>query len=176
MALVSMRAGSFCTPRLREELSKLSLPAFYSVCEINGFTESFWILTSTIIEMLYDRVSRDYLCCGEMVTNKSQNLSEHFPHLITDLPTVCFDAFQKSDPDQTLTLLVYKELYFHTLRVEASNVAVAFPPHYIEHQLHRVVKTIVITDPQRHKLEFTGQHYVLVALYFIYNDLLHFQR
>jgi len=64
-------AGPFCTPQLREELSRLSFQALYRVFEIGGLVEDFWLLASTIIEMLYDRVSRDYLHCAETVTNKS---------------------------------------------------------------------------------------------------------
>ena len=49
----------FCTPRLREELSQLSLPALYRVFEPRGLGGDFWSLTSTIFEMLHDRVSHD---------------------------------------------------------------------------------------------------------------------
>jgi len=49
----------FCTPRLREELSQLSLPTLYRVFELKGLGGDFWSLTSTIFEMLHDRVSHD---------------------------------------------------------------------------------------------------------------------
>jgi len=65
-----MCAGPFCTPRLREELSQLSLHALYGAFEINILTWEFWELTSTIIEMLHNKVSHDYLHYGETFTNK----------------------------------------------------------------------------------------------------------
>jgi len=70
LTLSCMYAGPFYTPRLREELSQLSLHALYGVFEINMLTREFWRLTSTIIEMLHNKVSHDYLHCGETFTNK----------------------------------------------------------------------------------------------------------
>jgi len=113
---------------------------------------------------------------AKTVTNKYQNLSEQFPRLITDLTTVCFKAFHKADPDKTLTFLVYEVHYFHTLQVEASDVASAFPPRYIEHHLHWIANTIVAQDPQQHRLEFTGQHYAIVVSDSMDNCLSYFQR
>jgi len=97
------------------------------------------------------------------VTDECQNLSEQFPHLITDLATICVEDFQKADPDETVALLVYEARYFHTLQVEASNFASAFPLHSVTQQTRRAFKEIVTLHPQRHRLEFTGWHYALVA-------------
>jgi len=58
LTLECIRAGSFCTPRLREELSQLSFHALYQRFDINP--RDFWILASAIIKMLYNNVSHDY--------------------------------------------------------------------------------------------------------------------
>jgi len=84
-----IRAGLACTPRLQKELIQLSFQGIYAVFEVNRLTVTFWHLTSTIVEMLYNRVSHDCLHRGKIVTNRLQNLSEKFPRLITDLATVC---------------------------------------------------------------------------------------
>jgi len=65
VTLRCIRTASFCTPRLREELSQLSLLALWGAIEIKGHTSIFWSLTSRIIEMLHDQVSHDYLHCGK---------------------------------------------------------------------------------------------------------------
>ena len=100
---------------------------------------------------------------AKTITNECQNISEQFPHLITDLATVCFEAFHKADPDETVTLLVYEARYFHTFQVDASNSASAFSLHDTKQQIREVIKRIVTLHPQRHRLEFTGSHYALVA-------------
>jgi len=100
---------------------------------------------------------------AKTVANKCQNLSDRFPHLITDLAPICFEAFQKADPDETVTLLFYEARYFHTLQVDASNSASAFPLHDITQRIRGVIKRIVTLSPQWHRLEFTGWHYTLVA-------------
>ena len=97
------------------------------------------------------------------VANKYQNLSEQFPHLIADLPTVCFEAFNKVDPDETLILLVYEARYLRTLQVGASNPASTFSLHDMEKRTRGIIKRIVTLHPQRHKLEFTRQHYAHVG-------------
>lgn len=61
LTLSCIHAVSFCTPQLQEELSQLSFQALYRVFEIYGGTLDFWRLTSTITEMLRNRVSHDYL-------------------------------------------------------------------------------------------------------------------
>jgi len=156
-------AVSFCTPQLREELSRLSLLTLWGVFEIKGFTARFWELASTIIEIPYVHVSHEYLIMAKTVTNESQNLSEQFPHLITDFATICFEALQKADPDETVTLLIYKALYFDTPQVVASNSASVFPLPGVKQRIRRVIERIVTSHPQRHRLEFTGWHYALVA-------------
>ena len=160
-------AGPFCTPRLREELSQLSLQALYGRFEINMFTWEFWTLTSTIIEMLHNKVSHGYLHCGATFTNKCQNLLEQFPHLITDLPTVCFEGFRKANPDKALILLVYEAHFSHIPQFTTLNPALAFDLLYIGHQIRGIIKMIVTLHPQRYKLKFTGQHYAVVACHSI---------
>ena len=163
ITLYCIRAVSFCALQLQEEMSQLSLLALWRVCEIKGSTLIFWNLTSTIIEMLYDQVSHEYLM-AKTVTNECQNLTEQFPHLITDLATVCFEAFHKADPpDETVTLLAYEARHFHTLQVDASNSVSAFYIPYVQQQIRSVIERIVTLHPQRHRLEFTGWHYAVVA-------------
>ena len=165
ITLRCIRAVSFCTPQLREELSQLPLLALWQAIEIKGNTHTFWILTSAIIEMLYDQVSHEYLIMLKTITNECQNLMQQFPHLITDLATVCFEAFQGANPNVIVTFLVYEARYFHTFQVEASNSD--FPLPDVKQRIRRVLKGIVTLHPQRHKLEFTGWHYALVARHFL---------
>lgn len=98
---------------------------------------------------------------------RCQNLLEQLPHLITDLATACFDAFQKADPDETLTFLVYDAHYFDTLQVKASDASSNKFLYNIGEKMRGIIKTIVTLHPQRHRLEFTGQHYALVAYFCI---------
>jgi len=162
-----IRAGSFCTPRLREELSQLSLQALYRIFEVNRLTGGFWSLISTIIDMLHHQVSHNYLYSGETVTNKCQNLSKQFPQFIIHLPTVCFQAFHKPDLDETLILLVYEAHYSHILEIEASNPASTFPLRRVGQRIRGIIKRIGTLHPHRHKLKFTMLHYALVALYWM---------
>jgi len=104
---------------------------------------------------------------AKTVTNECQNLLEQFPHLITDLATVCFEDFQKTNTDETLTLLVYEARYFDTLQVDASTSASAVSLYDVAQPTRGVIKRIVTLDPQRPRLEFTGWHYALVARHFI---------
>jgi len=165
-------AGPFCTPRLRDELNQLSFQALYRVFEFNMRTKDFWHLTLKTFEMLHNIVSHDHLHCSETVTNKCQNLSEEFPHFITDLAPVCFKAFHKIGQDKTLTLLVYQAHYFHILQVEAPNPASAFLHNVIRlSPIHMIIKSIFTLHPLRHRLQFTGQCYALVAEYYMHNYL-----
>jgi len=118
--------------------------------------------------MLHNRVSHDYLHCGETFTNECQNLLEQFPHFITDLPTVFFEGFHKADSDETPTLLVYEEYCSHIPQFTTLNPAPAFN---LPHQIRGIVKRIVTLHPQRYSLKFTGQHYAVVACHSMY-DLL----
>jgi len=99
----------------------------------------------------------------KLLLTKCQNLAEQFPHLITDLATVCFNAFQKTDPDETVTLLVYEARYFHTLQVDASNSVSAFNIPQVKQRIRRIIKRIITLHSRWHRLEFTGWHYALVA-------------
>jgi len=113
--------------------------------------------------MLHNKVSHDYLYGGETFTNKGQNLLGQFPHLITDLPTVCFEDFRKADPDETLTLLVYEAYYSYIHPFTTLNPASVFDLPHIGHQIRGIIKRIVTLHPQRHSLKFTGQQYAVVA-------------
>jgi len=63
-----MSGGPCCTPRLQQELSKLSFQALHQACEMSELRHSFWPLLSDIIEMLCKQVSHGYLNCAKMVT------------------------------------------------------------------------------------------------------------
>jgi len=121
--------------------------------------------------MLHDRVSYDYLHYSETVTNKCQNLSEQFPRLDTELLAVCFETFDKANPDETLTLLVYEAHHFQILQVPASNPASGFPLLRIERRIREIIKSVVTLHPQRHRLKLKGQHYALVAWHSMRNYL-----
>ena len=108
---------------------------------------------------------------AKTIANECQNLSEQFPHLITDLATVCFEALHKADPDETLTLLVYETHYFHARQVEASNSASAFLLPHFKQRIREIIKEIATFHPQRHRLEFTRQHYALVGWRSLFEDL-----
>ena len=122
--------------------------------------------------MLDNKVSHDYVHCGETFTNKCQNLLEQFPHLITDLPTVCLKGFRKADPDEPLTLLVYEAYYSHIPQFTTLNPASAFDFLDIGHQIRGIIKRIVTLHPQQYSLKFTGQHYTVVACHSMYDLLL----
>jgi len=113
--------------------------------------------------MLDNEVSHDCLHCGATFTNKCQNLLEQFPHLITDLPTVCFEGFRKADIEKTLTLLVYEAHYLHIPQFTTLNPASAFDLPYLGHQIRGIIKRIVTLHPERYNLKFAGQHYAVVA-------------
>jgi len=66
--MICMDGGPCCTPRLQQELSKLSFQALNQAWETSGLILPFWRLISNIIEMLYKQVSHGYLNCAEMVT------------------------------------------------------------------------------------------------------------
>ena len=117
--------------------------------------------------MLHNKVSHGYLHCGATFTNKCQNLLEQFPHLITDLPTVCFESSRKANPDKALILLVYEAHFSHIPQFTTLNPALAFDLLYIGHQIRGIIKMIVTLHPQRYKLKFTGQHYAVVACHSI---------
>jgi len=69
VTLRCIRAVSFCTPQLREELTKLSLLALYRAFETRRFTDNFWSFTSRVIEILHDQVSREYYGKKLLLTN-----------------------------------------------------------------------------------------------------------
>jgi len=73
-------------------------------------------------------------------------------------------------------MLVYEAHYSHILRIEASNPASEFRCNVltrIGQQICGILKRIVTTHPQRHRLELTGQHYALVGTYFMEQRLHH---
>jgi len=70
-----------------------------------------------------------------------------------------------------LLFLVYEAHYPHICQVHASNsasVSYLIDPH-IKPRLHEIIKRIVTLHPEQQRLEFTGQHYALIALQFIYH-------
>jgi len=141
---------------------------------MHNLTHIFWYLVSAFIEMVHTQVSSDYLHCSEAVTNGWQNFLENFPHLIPDLATVCFQAFQKGDPEKELILLVYEAHYPHVLQVEASNPASMYPLNIdpdMKQGIGEVIRKIVASHAQMRRCIFTGQHYAMVALYFMGNYL-----
>jgi len=60
-----------CTPQLQQELSQLSIQAFYKVYndKEDNKPSDFWRLVSSIVEMLHKQVSQDYLYCNKTGTN-----------------------------------------------------------------------------------------------------------
>ena len=106
------------------------------------------------------------MTCGEPISNQCQNLKEQICHLISDLSTVCFQAFQKPYIDRWLTCLVYEANYSHLFQVEVSNSALTFPCRHLKRlspQMRQNIKTIFTIHPQRQRLKLTGQHYAVVA-------------
>jgi len=64
-----IETGPCCTAQLRQELSQISFQTLYSVSEISKYTDRFWLFSIAIIKILDKQVSRDYLTCGESVTD-----------------------------------------------------------------------------------------------------------
>jgi len=65
-----------------------------------------------------------------------------------------------------LICLLYEAYYSHLLQVEELNPAFVFPFKFLEDikpPIQQIIKKIITLDPQRQKLEFTGQHYATVA-------------
>jgi len=131
-------------------------------------TWDFWFLSSEIIKMLDKQVSRGYLNGGKTVTKWRQKLEDQFPHLISDLQAVCFQ--KKPVPNDELILLVYESQYSHILQVDASHPASAFPLNVhteADKDLCWIIKRLFTPHPLQQGLEFTGQHYTIVAKYFM---------
>jgi len=129
-------------------------------------TDGFWYLVSTIMEALHIQVSRDYLRLREAITNSCQNLEEQFSHLISDLPTLCSQAFQRADQDPEMTLLVYETHYSYVLRVDASNPALGFPLEASpdpKHYIRQFIKKFDNSHPEQQNFVFKGEHYATVA-------------
>jgi len=76
--------------------------------------------------------------------------------------TVCFQVFQKHCTDTRLTFLVYETL----------NHALAYPQYErcIQQQIRHIIRRTVTLHPERQKLNFTGQHYAVVARYLMRID------
>ena len=114
--------------------------------------------------MQHKQVSDDYLHYGETVTNHHQNLEEQFPQLISELSSICFQAFQKQD--ESLTCLVYEAHCSHLLQLEASKHALAFPFDILPEMkppILQIIKRIITLHPQKQIFEFTARHYATVA-------------
>lgn len=99
---------------------------------------------------------------------------EQFPYLVPDLTTVYFQGLRRADPDKELILLAYEVQYLDALRIEVSNPALECSfniKSVISKQTRQMIKSTVALHPQRHKFEFTAQHYATVALHFMFNHL-----
>ena len=72
--------------------------------------------------------------------------------------------------DEELISLIYKVQHSHILQVEASDPASVFhlmdDTEYFE-PFDRVIRILFTEHPQYQRLEFTGQHYTIVAEYFM---------
>jgi len=114
--------------------------------------------------MQHKQVSSNYLHYGETFTNQHQNLEEQFPQLISELSSICFQAFRKLD--ESLICLVYEAHYSHFLQLEASKHALAFPFDILPEMkppIRQIIKRIITLHPQQQRFEFTAQHYATVA-------------
>ena len=71
--------------------------------------------------------------------------------------------------DRKLVSLIYEVQHSHILQVEASGCASVFPLMFVtEHDpFERVFKILFTKHPQYQRLGFTGQHYTIVAEYFM---------
>ena len=119
---------------------------------------------------LYGRVSTGL----RKTYRKFQNLEEQIPSLVSNIVTICFEAFQKRHPDEQLTFLVYEAHYSPILQLEASNPASALPLnhlHNIKQRFRQVLKRIIAEHPERQRFDFTEQHYAMIAQDFIYGYL-----
>jgi len=112
-------------------------------------------------------VSRAYLHWVEPLTNECQSFEGQFPHLIFDLQTVCLEAFQQEHPDNFVTSAFYKARYSHLLQVEVSNPASEFPFAFSPKNIDQIVGQILSLRPELQSFEFTGQHYAIIAEYFM---------
>ena len=101
-----------------------------------------------------------------------QNLEGQFPCLISDLSTVCFQAFQRPDVDESLICLLYEAHYSHLLQIEVFYSDFAPPFNIlqgIKPQIRQIIKRINTLRPQQQTLEFTGEHYATVAKILIWS-------
>ena len=132
----------------------------------------FWKLLSYILETLHNQVRHDHVHFTQHSLINSQNLENKYPHLISDLASVCVHAFEKTEPDPALSVLVYYEHYSHLLHIEALNPASVFPPFILSYlefgpQTHQVIKKIVAEQTKLQRDMLTGPHYATVAQYFM---------
>jgi len=159
-----------CTPALQKELSVLSLQKIYVICEIYDVTSSFWEILSAIFEMLHRQVRRNGLRDIRTLTIKFQNLEDQYPHLFSEFSAVCFHAFDKVEPDITLTVLLYNKQYSHRLQLHVTHPASAFCIHVLPKLKEKIrldINMIVTTHPQWQNFALSGQHYLSVVLYFM---------
>jgi len=107
----------------------------------------------------------------KQLPNQYQKLEEQFPRLISELSTVCIQAFIKPDIDEWLTWLLYDAHYSHLLPVHALNPAFAFFfgsfPEDIKPSIRQIIKRIVTLHAKQQSLEFTRQHYTTVTHFLI---------
>lgn len=132
----------------------------------------FWPFLSSIFETLHNQVCRaNHLHCVKHSLINSQNLEDQYPHLISDLGSVCVQAFQKTEPDPGLSVLVYYEHYSHILHIDALNPASVFPLFIVSYlqlgpHTHQIIKAIIVKHTELQIDALTGHHYPTVAQYF----------
>lgn len=97
-----------------------------------------------------------------------------YSHLIIDFASVCVRAFQKTDPDEHLSTLVYYEEHSHIHQIEAPCPASAFSilvllssNMHIGPRMHLLIKTVIATRTGLQRNALTRQHYATVAGLFL---------
>lgn len=67
-------------------------------------------------------------------------------------------------------MLVYEVHYPHVLQLEVSNPASVFPFNVIPSitpQIRHIIRRIATLHPEKQRLDFTEQHYTIVAKHFM---------
>ena len=106
--------------------------------------------------------------CGQSVTNWRQNLHEQLSHLLPDLQAFCLQTVSISYGE--LISLIYEVQHFYILQVAALYLTSVFPilldtEYDLDVPYLWVFNILFTKHPQYQLLEFTGQHYTVVAEY-----------